>query len=185
MRLIPRRAVEPAERDRALTDLGLELSNSHEEPGQAHFEVWLPLDLDDRSAIHYVDDLPIGLCYFVIKGARSWEDRIRSSFPIMTDEEVFGRAHAAATDAARMEATYMVALVANRELRVEALAELRTSLHHASENVRHAAILALGYVSWPGLETDLEDLAARDASPRVRDRAQRMLAQIAKHGWEE
>lgn len=185
MRLILVHHIEPADRDRILTDLGLELSNSQEEPGQAYFEVWMPLDLNDRTVIHYADDVPIGVRYFAVKGDQSWVQRIRQSFPIMTDEAVFERARAAGSDPERIEATYMIALVGGREPEETALAELKASLHHPSEEVRHAAILAAGYTSWPALEEDLVELAAKDGSSRVRDRAQRMLQQVAEHGWEE
>lgn len=185
MRLILARPIEPADRDRMLADLGLEPSSSQKEPGQAYFEVWMPLDLDDRAVIHYVDDIPIGVRYFVVKGDLRWAQRIRQSFPIMTDEAVVERARAAGSDPERIEATYMIALVGGREPRATALAELKASLHHPSEEVRHAAVLAAGYTSWPALEPDLVELAARDESPRVRDRAQRMLQQVTEHGWEE
>jgi hypothetical protein len=145
----------------------------------------MPLDLDDRAVIHYVDDVRIGVRYFVVKGEQRWVQRIRQSFPIMTDEAIFERARTAGSDAERIEATFMIALVGGREPQKNALAELKASLHHASEEVRHAAILAAGYTSWPALEKDLEELAERDESPRVQDRAQRLLQQIAEHGWEE
>lgn len=185
MRLILSRHIDPEERDRILSDLGLELSSTQEEPGQAYFEVWMPPDLNDRTAIHYVDDLPIGVRYFAVKGEQSWVERVRESFAVMTDEQVFERARTARSDAERIEATYMIALIAGREPRDEALAVLETSLHHPSEDVRHAAILASGYAGSPALQKDLEQLAAGDESPRVRDRAKRMLEQVARFGWEE
>lgn len=185
MRLILTHPMEPADRDRILTDLGLELSNSQEEPSQAYFETWMPFDLNDRTVINYVDDVPIGARYFVVKGDQRWVQRIRQSFPIMTDEAVFERARTAGSAPERIEVTFMVALVGGREPQETALAELKASLHHPSEEVRHAAILAAGYTSWPALEEDLVELAAKDGSFRVRDRAQRMLQQVAEHGWEE
>jgi hypothetical protein len=185
MRMILMRPIASDERDRVLSALGLELSNSQEEPGQASFEVWMPPDLDDRTVIHYVDDLPIGLRYFFVNGDLSWAECIRRAFPVMTDEEVFERVRAARTDAERIEATYMIALVGDRSPSDEALAALKTSLRHPSEDVRHAAILASGYAGWPALEKDLEELAAKDESFRVRDRASRLLQQVAQRGWEE
>jgi hypothetical protein len=62
IRLILSRHIEPEERDRILSSLGLELSSSQEEPGQAYFEVWMPPDPNDQTAIHYVDDLPTQEC---------------------------------------------------------------------------------------------------------------------------
>lgn len=185
MRLIVVRPVEPTERERILTDLGLELSGSQEEPDQACFEVWMPLDLDDETVVHYVDDRPIGMHYFVVEGGLGWPQRIRQSFPIMTDEDVLERSRAASSDHERIEATYMLALVAGREVHEPILAELKASLHHSGEEVRHAAVLATGYTSWSVLEDTLVELAAKDESPRVRERAQRMLQQVAKHGWKE
>lgn len=184
-RLILAHLVERSERDRRLSDLGLELSNAEQEPSRAHFEVWMSPDLDDESVIHYVDDLPIGQRYFMVTGDHRWEEGVVASFPILTETEVFERARAARTDPERIAATYMVALVAGPGTRDEALSLLRASLHHPSEEVRHAAILASGYTTLSALGEDLVELATRDGSPRVRDRAQRMLQQVAQHGWEE
>ena len=85
-RLILAHPVESSERGRRLSGLGLELSNAEQEPGQAHFEVWMPPDLDDESVIHYVDDLPIGLRYFMVTGDHRWEEGVVASFPIFTPE---------------------------------------------------------------------------------------------------
>jgi hypothetical protein len=185
MRLILERLIEPVDRNRILADLGLELSNLQEEPGRAYFEVWMPLDLDDEAVIHYVDDVPIGVRYFVVEGEQRWAQHVRQSFPVMTDEAILERMRTASSDAQRIEATFMIALIGGREPRENALAELKASLHHPSEEVRYAAILAAGYTSWPALEVDLEELAERDGSPRVQDRAQRLLQQVAEYGWEE
>jgi hypothetical protein len=182
MRLILARHVEPEERDRILTGLDLELSNVQEDPGQAYFEVWLTAHLDNETVVHYVDDLPIGVRYFVIKGAPELADRIRESFPIMTDEEILDRVRRARHEKERIEATYMVALIAGREVQEPILAELRASLRHPSENVRHAAVLAVGYTTWPVLVDMLADVAARDPSARVRDRAESMRNLVAKDG---
>lgn len=185
MRLIIDHHVEVAERERILTDFGLEFSGLQEELGQACFEVWMPLDLDDETVVHYVEDRPIGVRYFVVNGEQDWVQRIRQSFPVMTDEEVLERARTASSDQERIEATYMLALIAGRDLQESIFAELKASLHHPSDEVRHAAILATGYVNWPALEDVLVELAAKDESSRVRERAQRMLQQVAKYGWHE
>ena len=186
VRLILSSPVEPADRHQILTDLDLELWNGEEEvPGQAYFEPWFPFDLNDRTVIRYLDDVPIGVRYFTVRGDESWVQRIRQSFPIMTRDAVFERARAASNDSERIEATYMIALVGGHEPEETALAELKASLHHPSEEVRFAAILATGYTTWPAPEEDLAELAAKDESPRVRDRAQRMLQAVAEHGWEE
>lgn len=184
-RLILANPVERSERERRLSELGLELSNTEQEPGRAYFEAWMPPDLDDESVIHYVDDLPIGLHYVVVTGDHHWEERVMASFPVLTETEVFERARTARTDPERIATTYMVALVAGPTTRDDALSVLRASLHHPSEEVRHAAILASGYTTLSALGDDLVELAIRDSSPRVRDRAQRMLQQVAQHGWEE
>ena len=152
MRLIIAREVEPAERERILTELELELANSYEEPGQASYDVWIPLELDDESVVHYIDDLPIGVRYFSVKGGEEWVQRLRQSFPIMTDEEVLARAQAARSDQERIEATYMLALIAGPELDEPVFTELKASLRHPSEDVRYAAILATGYTTWSALQ---------------------------------
>ena len=191
MRLILSRPIEMADRHRILTDLGLEGSVVQDEPGRAYAETWLPdslndnFDIDDQTVINYVDDRPIGVRYFVVAADESWVQRIRQSFPILTDDAVFERARAATSDQERIEATYMIALIGGREPDQTALAEMKASLHHPSEEVRSAAILAVSYTTWAALEQDLMEMAAKDGSPEVRNRAQILLEQIAVYGWEE
>ncbi len=104
MRLILSRPIEMADRHRILTDLGLEGSVVQDEPGRAYAETWLPdslndnFDIDDQTVINYVDDRPIGVRYFVVAADESWVQRIRQSFPILTDDAVFERARAATSD---------------------------------------------------------------------------------------
>lgn len=180
MRLILACRVEPEERDRILTGFDLELSNVQEEPGRAYFEVWLTHQLDNDTVIHYVDDLPIGVRYFVVKAAPIWEERLRQSFPIMAEEEVLDRVRRAGDDQERIEATYMLALIAEGRVREPILAELKASLQHASEKVRHAAVLAVGYAPWPPLLEMLDDLSVKDLSARVRKRATSLRNLIAQ-----
>ena len=74
----------------------------------------------------------------------------------------------------------MIALIGGREPEATALAELKASLHHPSEEVRFAAILATGYTSWAVLEAGFGgDLPQRTDRRRVRDRAQRLLQAVA------
>ncbi len=79
----------------------------------------------------------------------------------------------------------MIALIGGREPDQTALAEMKASLRHPSEEVRFAAILAVSYTTWAALEQDLMEMAAKDGSPEVRNRAQILLEQIAVYGWEE
>lgn len=185
MRLILSGQVDPAERSDILTAFGLELSDIRDEPGQAYAEVWMPLDLDDEAVIHYVDDIPIGVRYFVVNDGADWEERIRAALPTMREEDVLDRARGARTDAERIAATFLLALIAPPVRQEPFFSELKASLLHDSTDVRHAAILAAGYTTWPDLAEILQRLRDDDASPRVRERARLMLESVASHGWVE
>jgi hypothetical protein len=117
-----------------------------------------------------------------LAAAPIWQERLRQSFPILTDEDILERARRARDDQERIEATYMLALIAGRQVREPILTGLTSSLRHSSEAVRHAAVLAVGYAQWPALVDMLDDIAVRDSSARVRERAESMRGLLAADG---
>jgi hypothetical protein len=159
------------------------LANIVPRSDDAPFEkVWVTED--GESAVHYLDDHPIGVDYLFALGPRRDElaQRIRDGLHTLDREDVL-RAWATAEDKwEAVGAIYRAAVLAPEVPDAQLLEIFEQAAHHEAPEVRIATALAAHYAAWPELRSQLEELQA-DADPEVREAAAEILRSLAATEW--
>jgi hypothetical protein len=144
-------------------------------PKGAYEQVWVT---PDRStAIHYLDDPVPKERFLVVYGPRTGDIAfdVGMSLDSQSSDDAMELALHASTDAARIDAAWKLGVTA--KIYDETVLDTLKSLYYygAREPVRHAVLNAIAYRGWPEARPFLQEIAAQDESPELRDNARAVL----------
>lgn len=134
-------------------------------------DVWATRD--ERTEIRLVEDRPIGMRYFLVRGPEreAVSTSIRNACPTWTPSDAVDFARRSADVDDILVGVYAVALSAESEDRAPAIEQLRALAAHPDAAVRQAVVIATGYVGWPELVAVVEEIHRDDPVDHVRTNA--------------
>lgn len=142
--------------------------------------IWLTQTRQTR--IHYIEDFLVDARYFLVEG-RELEDasqKIRSSVSTYTDEDIRRIAKNAKERAEQIRAIYYAGIAAPLRFDPEFFRMFEQASSSPDAEVRHALIVAIGYVGWKELHEILEHLRTTDLEESVREDAGIMLEALGR-----
>jgi hypothetical protein len=153
-----------------------------DEDGGALFDTWATAD--GKTVIHFVKDRPIGLEYVRVysESADLIEQQIREDLDIWSAAEALDALRDADSPDGKRLAVYVVALTWSSTPDDQVIARLREAAADPDVNVRRSFVEAVGYLLWPALIEQVDELRRDDSDPVVRDDAGLLLEGIRRHG---
>ena len=144
-------------------------------PKAAYEKVWVTPDRG--TSIHYVDDPTPRERYVVVQGPHAGSvasQMCAANLDVRTREDVFNRGLAAATTPERTTVAWQLAVTT--PLHDKKVQDVLKSLYeNGNELVRSAVVDAIGYRGWAESRPFLEDVASKDASAELREKARKIV----------
>lgn len=140
------------------------------------YELYLKADEGDIDVV-YVDD-PISECSYVIVSGEDKDDAIaliKENTEFWSAEEMFSAWERASTDTEKILALLRIGVGAPYKYDEHFAVRLKEGLSSNYEQVREAALAAIGYRDWNEFDSNLLDVAENDPSENCRYRADMML----------
>lgn len=129
--------------------------------------------------VNYIEDFVAECSYVVLRGESAAADRaahmISEAIPVWSDEEVLSAWREACGVTDRCLAILRVGVAAPPSYDKPFATCLHDALASDKEDVREAALAAIGYRNWPELDDTLARVARTDKSERCANRASVML----------
>ena len=182
IRLVLRDSVSREEIDRLASEKGWIFSGEVKATGNTPYQkIWTTID--QRTAIHYIEDSLIVIHYLQIKGDRPEEvaDDIRASLDVYDKYEIRNIVESASRSSEVIDAIYIAGVAAPQRYDEEYFQLFENVLSHPDPEVRRAAIFAMAYASWPQFRSLLERVIATDLE--VRKDAEIMLHSLEQNEW--
>ena len=143
-------------------------------------KIWLAKD--DRVEIHLIKDHLIEVDYFLVRSrsvpVEPYVRVIADNFAVDTLKWLIARAGKGERREERLEAMYRMAVAAGDRVNDGVVAVIEDAFRSSDPEIRHGAIVAVGYIEWPEMRPVLE-AAAEDDDADVRSDARLMLEGLA------
>jgi hypothetical protein len=139
---------------------------------------------DDSTRVHLIEDHLVGLAYLLVEGtdAESLARSARSKLRVYGKDEIVKLAGDAKSRDDRIKTVYLAALAGSpRQVDADLLRIIERAFGSEETDVRHAAIVASGYLGWEPLEDALRKLAEEDPDEGVRSDARLMLEALEQN----
>ena len=155
--------------------------SSPADTGEPSEHVWLA---EDSVEVHWLSDNVIHRIYAVLLGEETFrvETRIRIAFESYGIEEAARKFTSATTWEERVLALSLVAATAPENFYQPTFDSIMAGLNDAHPVVRHQAVLAVFYASWPEYVPELRYRSTHDEDEKVRETAAIALDTIAEGG---
>ena len=150
---------------------------------------------DKQTAIHYIEDKLIDVCYFFIEGRENEViSNIKSSLEIFDEKEICQMFESAVEKDEYVQATYYLGVAAppyivekgaTPESNPEFLELFKRAFSHSEVDVRRAAIIAACFAGWREFRELLEKLKNQDVDSEIRYLADVALTSLSNKNWQE
>jgi hypothetical protein len=142
---------------------------------------------DDVAALHYIEDAPSGIGYFVLTGEqeRTVEALAAQAAEMLkpwTLDDIFADFDDAADAQERAQRILRVGLAAPSEFHQGVFDRIKNMLSDSDPRVRYAALWATTYAGYPEFVPLIEDVVASDPEDWVRDHAEAVLSAYGSEG---
>jgi hypothetical protein len=138
---------------------------------------------DEQTQIDVVHDDVVSLRYMVVKGddEKGTVAGIREMLDTVSSADAVKSYERASSAPDKISALYLLGVASGDDPSNDAVATFKRALKDDEEDVRAAAIVAIGYVGGTDLTKALEDAAENDESEAIRKDAKLMLEGLQKH----
>ena len=156
----------------------------NEQPRSDHhpFDTITWITAGGQTVINYVDDYIINVRYLVIDGPESDTivQQVRSALATYSNADIQRKFKNAQNRESRITAIYQLAIAAPQTFDEQLNEQLESVFADPDPQIRHAAIVAVGYIGWPELRQKLEQLKISDPESSIRHDAELMLEALAR-----
>lgn len=149
-------------------------------PSENVEDIWSTLD--QNTYIHYIEDPITRMSYVVVHGEKVTEvvEEIEIEIPLWDHQSTLQRFTEAQTETDTIASLYLVALTAPVRQVAQSIEPFETAFSSDSDTIKHAAIVATGYVGWDSLRNLLQRLES-NGSISVRRDATLMLEALRRN----
>jgi hypothetical protein len=169
--LVLRHHISRDEVERLAWDMGWILVEVGDNGAEVYVDIWATPD--EEVEIHYVEDHPIGLHYFVLHGknTESVKETLVTTWNFWSAAQALRAFRHATNHDDKLIGLYAVALTAPPEPASDVLEVLRLAASDPDPGVRQAVIVATGYLGWPELVELVEQIHHDDPVSSLRANA--------------
>lgn len=143
------------------------------------------LNTAQDTAIHYIEDTFLQLSYILIRGdqAKKVLQQVESLIPIYPEYEIVELLEKSQTVEDQVLSLYYAAVTASDSFYEYYFERFRTALQSTEVELRHAALIGIGYIGWIEFKPLIQQLLNSESVSDLRHNAQLLLEGFASR-WE-